>query len=502
MSYKVEPKVSLDESAEIQGLSEKGSPVNADIVVIEDSADAYSKKKVQLGNLPGGGGGGETITTEYIASLPTATSQDITHPAVSMTYTSEAIDASSWALVPGDSGNDWTMGFEVEPNILYDDRNVSGRSFTRSAAAIGEFDGAVDPGVQAYCKIKFVGNPTIYTIKTLTGDGTGIGSVELNADPGAGTFTVEYIHGFIGYNGAWLNREDLGSGYTVPKNYWYTFIFDDPNAFSKTEYPSGTDMSGWGAITSMRPSYSGYHTYPNQYVRYAISNDTGTTWYYYNGVAWVGFDGDVTNGKNWINAPTLTPVGHLLDAAAAVDAGGGIVTISCSGHTIRPGMTVTIAGTTNYNGDFLVTAITFGTSFSVQATYVPEVFGGAETVSYGPPQGLVDQSSGGLYDSLATTEITYDSAVWAAMPQPSGADEMRVRGAVFSNNDDWPPYSYVWSIAYDLSSFRRKMTPGYSTMYLGNSGDVEYRRVDTTTLRVTNMRSFDLTEMVVRIRTP
>lgn len=37
-------------------LSEKGSPVSADVVVILDSEDSNSKKKAQVGNLPGGGG--------------------------------------------------------------------------------------------------------------------------------------------------------------------------------------------------------------------------------------------------------------------------------------------------------------------------------------------------------------------------------------------------------------------------------------------------------------
>lgn len=46
---------------EIAALTEKGSPVDADLVLIEDSEDGNSKKKVQVGNLPGGGGGGEQV---------------------------------------------------------------------------------------------------------------------------------------------------------------------------------------------------------------------------------------------------------------------------------------------------------------------------------------------------------------------------------------------------------------------------------------------------------
>jgi hypothetical protein len=43
-------------AGEINALTEKVTPVNADLVIIEDSADSNNKKKVQVGNLPGGGG--------------------------------------------------------------------------------------------------------------------------------------------------------------------------------------------------------------------------------------------------------------------------------------------------------------------------------------------------------------------------------------------------------------------------------------------------------------
>lgn len=44
-------------AAEISAITEKATPVDADWVLIEDSEDSGSKKRAQLGNLPGGGGG-------------------------------------------------------------------------------------------------------------------------------------------------------------------------------------------------------------------------------------------------------------------------------------------------------------------------------------------------------------------------------------------------------------------------------------------------------------
>lgn len=44
-------------AGEINAISEKVSPVSADLIIIEDSADSNNKKKVQIGNLPGGSSG-------------------------------------------------------------------------------------------------------------------------------------------------------------------------------------------------------------------------------------------------------------------------------------------------------------------------------------------------------------------------------------------------------------------------------------------------------------
>lgn len=49
---------------EIAGYTEKTTPVNADWLVLESVADANAKRKVQVGNLPGGGGGG-VFGSEY-----------------------------------------------------------------------------------------------------------------------------------------------------------------------------------------------------------------------------------------------------------------------------------------------------------------------------------------------------------------------------------------------------------------------------------------------------
>jgi len=48
-------------SGEIVGITQKVSPDDSDFLIIEDSSDGYSKRRLAIGNLPGGSGGGETL---------------------------------------------------------------------------------------------------------------------------------------------------------------------------------------------------------------------------------------------------------------------------------------------------------------------------------------------------------------------------------------------------------------------------------------------------------
>ena len=64
-----------DVSGEINAITEKTTPVGADLLLIEDSAASNAKKKVQITNLPGGGGGG-AATGFDVARFKTYTLSD------------------------------------------------------------------------------------------------------------------------------------------------------------------------------------------------------------------------------------------------------------------------------------------------------------------------------------------------------------------------------------------------------------------------------------------
>jgi hypothetical protein len=84
-------------NGEISILTEKASPVSGDWVLIEDSAASNSKKKAQLGNLPGGGGSLFGTQYEYAAS-DSESSTTNTSPANKLTHTTPSLPAGDYII--------------------------------------------------------------------------------------------------------------------------------------------------------------------------------------------------------------------------------------------------------------------------------------------------------------------------------------------------------------------------------------------------------------------
>ncbi|MFH0826092.1 MAG: hypothetical protein V2B18_25355, partial [Pseudomonadota bacterium] len=85
------------------------------------------------------------------------------------------------------------------------------------------------------------------------------------------------------------------------------------------------------------------------------------------------------NGYFWaipVSGRSLTTI----DADAAVNVGGGIVGIPCTGNPFESGAVVYIEGTTNYENAHTLTAGTTTSQLQFAATYTAETFDGNETV--------------------------------------------------------------------------------------------------------------------------
>lgn len=75
---------------------------------------------------------------------------------------------------------------------------------------------------------------------------------------------------------------------------------------------------------------------------------------------------------------------QTLNAAAAVDAGGGLVDIAITGHGYAVGNRIGIAGTTNYDGHHYVTAVPDANTVRITTTFQAETFAGTEEVWKAP----------------------------------------------------------------------------------------------------------------------
>lgn len=77
----------------------------------------------------------------------------------------------------------------------------------------------------------------------------------------------------------------------------------------------------------------------------------------------------------------LKDVDRFLNAAAAVDKGGGLVGLPSTAHGYPTGKSVTVNGTTNYDGIHTVDATSSANEIVITATFVTETFATTDTVS-------------------------------------------------------------------------------------------------------------------------
>ena len=99
---------------------------------------------------------------------------------------------------------------------------------------------------------------------------------------------------------------------------------------------------------------------------------------------------DTTNGTETPASIIVQPRGGaLINAAAAVNVGGGVVGIPVTGQTFNTGDAITITGTVNYNGAYTVLASSTANQVNITAAYVAETFDGVDdTIKLTTPRSI------------------------------------------------------------------------------------------------------------------
>ena len=98
------------EETDINTLSEKVTPANDDVFIIEDSADSYAKKKVKLSAIGGGGFTGETNT---LAMHPSATGSSVVETKSGTELRVKGLKSSTGKITFSTSGNDLDLGVSL-----------------------------------------------------------------------------------------------------------------------------------------------------------------------------------------------------------------------------------------------------------------------------------------------------------------------------------------------------------------------------------------------------
>ena len=172
-------------------------------------------------------------------------------------------------------------------------------------------------------------------------------------------------------------------------------------------------------------------------------------------------------GRTWsiVEEDDGTGATATLDAAAAVDKGGGLVGLPATGHGLTAGNTVTVSGSTNYDSTFTLDPTTSVNELVVPATFVAETFAGTETVTRAAGTTYNSHRSTFLYlndrhgkiTALAGGEefgvVGKATAVYRATYGGTFRADVKVASAevgwVFPNAGAWGPNHefYFWSTA-------------------------------------------------------
>ncbi len=110
-------------SAEISAITEKGTPIAADLLLIEDSAASNAKKRVQIGNLPGGGGDTDLKAAQFVDSTG---NQAITGTALTVNIDSNPVSDVNYSLASDEITINSDGRYEIIWTIVYDITNTTG----------------------------------------------------------------------------------------------------------------------------------------------------------------------------------------------------------------------------------------------------------------------------------------------------------------------------------------------------------------------------------------
>ncbi len=248
-------------AAEISAITEKATPVDADLVVIEDSAAANAKKRVQLGNLPGGGGGAVPEWVSYLAARQSDetphTDDDLFTSDTSADYTEQTVSGSAT----------WTTSRGLL-SVSFDDQVATDAAAYLKAITSASAPMTIETSVQILAEE--IGGSEFAMAGLMISDGTATGSkcqiLELGLS-GPGSLGQIYARRGTLTNLAGTGSNSIGNGLFVGSTpfsrFYMRLIWTAANTFAVAYSLDGVTWTDKGAATfahTMTPTHFGFYT--------------------------------------------------------------------------------------------------------------------------------------------------------------------------------------------------------------------------------------------------
>lgn len=126
-----------------------------------------------------------------------------------------------------------------------------------------------------------------------------------------------------------------------------------------------------------------------------------------------------------------------LNNAAAVDKGGGLVGIPSTAHGFLAGDSVTLAGTSNYDGTYTLGATTSANEMVITATYQVETFAGTETATNNEGSNWLDTAGADANIPANSDDVVLENS---SQSVTSGLDQSGVALATLTARQSFTGY--------------------------------------------------------------
>jgi len=204
-----------DVDGEFTGLADKASPVSGDLLLLEDSAASGAKRKLEVGNLPAGTPGADSITNTELANM----AQDTLKGRTTGAGTGDPVDltkAQALAILNVTDGADPTSANETSHGDVVQDGDFGSNGYLKRTGA-GSYDVQATPIPTADTAAKCTDAAADETSANETSHGPLEVDYGREPDGERGHSRILYRPGYYAHRYPGRNHRDVGRLVAIPR---------------------------------------------------------------------------------------------------------------------------------------------------------------------------------------------------------------------------------------------------------------------------------------------